>query len=422
VDIQMKEVTTGQAVRSEADSGASQERNNLKRHQQFATVLVVAVMAAIPALAQNSRIYRDGNGWVEEITGSLPQTRTLKVSTDIGSIQVNGSNDSEIKYTIRKHSYSSSEESARRAFQQFGITASRRGDMALIEGSWDGGHGRRFNAEFNLNVPRGVQLVKLNSDGGSINVASIAGKLEAETGGGEVHLDDINDAMAETGGGSINVGKASGVLKLVTGGGSIHVVSATAVVNAESGGGSVWLGTTGGAEVETGGGSVKVDECTGKANVQTGGGTIELGNVNGPVVMETGGGSIHLSSAKGPVRVSTGGGSLELWKLANGVRAETGGGGITAELVGSPQGPSSLETSAGDLVVYVAAGVKVNVQAEIEQASGYKIYSDFQELKVTCEGGDYGPRSCTANGGLNGGGQVLKLTTSIGNIHIRRGK
>ena len=383
----------------------------------------MALVAAIPALAQNSRTYRDGNGWVEEITGSLPLTRTLKVTTDIGSIQVNGSNDSEVKYTIRKHSYTSSEDSARRAFQQFEITAARRGDVDVIEGSWDGGHGRRFNAEFILNVPRSMQMVKLDSDGGSINVASLAGKLEAETGGGEVKLDDIAAAMAETGGGSINVGNASGELKLVTGGGNIHVVNASSVVSLESGGGSIWVGKAGSADVETGGGSVKVESCNGKTNVQTGGGAIELGDVNGPVTMETGGGSIHLSSAKGPVRVSTGGGSLELWKLANGVRAETGGGTITAELVGTPQGSSSLETSAGDLIVYVASGVRINVKAEIETAfGGHKIMSDFPEVKMVCEGGDYGPKTCTATGSVNGGGQELKLTTNIGNIIIRRGK
>jgi DUF4097 and DUF4098 domain-containing protein YvlB len=395
----------------------------LKRHQQIATVLVVAMIATIPALAQNSRINRDGNGWVEEITGTLPQTRVLKVTTDIGSIQVNGSNDSDIKYTIRKHSYSSSEESARRAFQEFGVTASRRGDYAIIEGSWEGGHGQRFNADFILSVPRGVQLVKLNSDGGAINVAGIAGKLEAETGGGEVHLDDIAAAMAETGGGSINVGTASGELKLVSGGGSVKVVSAGANVNVETGGGSVWLGKAGSAYVETGGGSVKVDTCHGDARVQTGGGSIDLGDVNGPVSMETGGGGIHLSSAKGPVKVSTGGGGLELWKMAQGVRAETGAGGITAELVGTPKIDSSLETSAGDITVYIAPDVRVNIQAEIDTAtSGHDIHSDFPELRISREGGDWGPKTITATGSLYGGGPVLKISTNMGSINIRRGK
>ena len=394
----------------------------MKRNRQFAIAVVLAVLAVVPAFAQTSRIYRDGNGWVEEITGSLPAVRSLRVTTDIGSINVNGGNDSEIKFVIKKHSYSSSEDAARKAFQQFGVTANRRGDMAIIEGSFDEGHGRRFNVDFQLSVPRSLQLVKLSSDGGGINVSGLSGKLEAETGGGEVHLDDVAMSMVETGGGTINVGNANGELTLKTGGGNIKVVSTSAKLNAESGGGSVWVGKAAGAEVETGGGSIKVDSCPGSARVSTGGGTIELGDVNGPVMMETGGGSIHLSSAKGPVRVETGGGSLELWKLYNGVRAETGGGSITAELVGSPQGPSSMETSAGDLIVYIASDVKLNVQAEIDNAFGHKIYSDFPELKITTEGGEYGPKTYTATGGLNGGGQVLKLETNMGNIFIRRAK
>jgi len=385
-------------------------------------VLVLAILAALPAVAQNSRIYRDGNGWVEEITGSLPQTRTLKVTTDIGSIQVNGGSDSEIKFVIRKHSYSSSEESARRAFQQFGVTANRRGDAAIIEGSWEEGRGRKFNVDFNITVPRSLQMVKLSSDGGGINVSGLSGKLEAETGGGEVHLDDIAEANAETGGGSINVGNATGKLSLETGGGSIHVVSASAHVVAKSGGGSVYVGHAASAELETGGGSINMPQCSGPAETTSGGGTIELGDINGPVTMETGGGSIHLSSAKGPVHVETGGGSLELWKLYNGVRAETGAGTITAELAGSPQGSSSLETSAGDLILYIDPDVKVTIQAEIESSFGHKINSEFPDLKATCEGGEYGPKTCTASGGLNGGGAVVKLTTNIGNINIRRGK
>ena len=394
----------------------------MKRNRQFAIAMVLAVIAVVPALAQTSRIYRDGNGWVEEITGSLPAVRSLKVTTDIGNINVNGGSDSEIKFVIKKHSYTSSEESARKTFQQFGVTANRRGDMAVIEGSWDEGRGRRFNVDFQLSVPRSLQLIKLSSDGGGINVNGLAGRLEAETGGGEVHLDDVAASLVETGGGGINVGSANGELTLKTGGGSIKVVNASAKVSAESGGGGIWVGNAGSAEIETGGGSIKVDKCSGASRVSTGGGTIDLGDVNGSVTMETGGGSIRLSSAKGPVRVETGGGSLELWKLYNGVRAETGGGSITAELVGSPQSPSALETSNGDLNIYIAPDVRINVQAEIETAFGHKINSDFPELKAVCEGGDYGPKTCTASGSLNGGGQVIKLTTNMGNINIRRGK
>ena len=46
--------------------------------------------AAIPVWAQQSRIYRDGTSWVEEISGTLPATRQVRIITDLGSVQVQG--------------------------------------------------------------------------------------------------------------------------------------------------------------------------------------------------------------------------------------------------------------------------------------------------------------------------------------------
>jgi hypothetical protein len=176
--------------------------------------------------------------------------------------------------------------------------------------------------------------------------------------------------------------------------------------------------------VETGGGSVNVDTCSGEANVGTGGGSIDLGSINGPVTLDTGGGSIHLKGASGPVKVSTGGGNLELWKLAQGVKAETGAGTIKAEIIGTPpagnQAYSVLETSAGDVIVYIAPDVKLNIKAVIQTAFGHTITSEFPELKLSSEGGDWGPKTKYAEGSLNGGGPLLKIRTALGNIIIKR--
>lgn len=386
----------------------------------------MAVMITLPMLAQNSRVYREGNAWVEEITGTLPHARNLKVVTELGSVNVNGGSGAEVRYTIKKRSYVTSEQDARQAFQQFQVSASKRADFAVFQGSVEGGRVRRFNAEFSLVVPRDLALVKLSSDGGSINVRGIGGRVEAETGGGSVQLDDIGGfAIAETGGGSIEVGRSNGELKLTTGGGNIKVVSAKGRVAASSGGGKVWVGKASAVAVETGGGSVDVQSCNGETSVETGGGTIDLGTINGPVTMETGGGSIRLAGATGPVKVSTGGGNLELYKLMQGAKASTGAGSITAEFSGTPsnaQGYSLLETSAGDVVVYVSPQAKLNVKAVIQTAFGHKISSDFPELKVTTEGGDWGPKTVYAEGGLNGGGPLLKVRTTIGNIYIRRAR
>jgi hypothetical protein len=79
-----------------------------------------------------------------------------------------------------------------------------------------------------------------------------------------------------------------------------------------------------------------------------------------------------------------------------------------------------LETTAGDITVYIADNVPVSVRAAIELASGHTIHSDFSDIHVSSEGGDYGPRTVTAEGQLNGGGPVLKVRTNSGNINFRK--
>ena len=118
---------------------------------------------------------------------------------------------------------------------------------------------------------------------------------------------------------------------------------------------------------------------------------IDLGDVSGPVEIETGGGSIRLGWAKGAVRAQTGAGRIELNGVSAGTCVETGAGGILAKFIASKgeRTDSVLETSAGDIVVYIAADVAITVRASIDLANGHKISSDFSDIRVSSEGGDW---------------------------------
>ncbi len=102
--------------------------------------------------------------------------------------------------------------------------------------------------------------------------------------------------------------------------------------------------------------------------------------------------------------------------------AETSAGGIVARFVaaGSDRSDSQLETSAGDITVYLASDVHLTIRASIEVSNGHAIHSDFPEIRVRAEGGDYGPKTYSAEGNLNGGGPVLKVRTTTGDITFRR--
>jgi DUF4097 and DUF4098 domain-containing protein YvlB len=392
----------------------------LKQLSKFVAVLLLTLPLAS---AQQTRVYGDGGNWTQEITGSLATVKNLKVKVDIGSVRVEGGSQQSISYVIRNHSYSGSEDKARREFDNYKISAYVHGDTAWIVGDWQGGRPHKFSGDFVVNVPREMDEVSIETEGGNVSANAIAGRIDAQSGGGTIRVDDIGGAInAETGGGTIDVGNVASDVSLHTGGGSIKVNSAKGKIEAESGGGSVTIVSgSQDAVLETGGGSIQVERCAGRVKASTGGGSIDLGDIGGSAEMETGGGSIHLSSAKGPVRAETGGGSIEL----NGVpsaRAETAAGGIVAKFVASngEHNNSELETSAGDITIYLAPNVNISVRASIEVANGHNIRSDFPDIRVTTEGGDYGPKTVTAEGSLNGGGPVLKVRTTTGDICFRR--
>jgi DUF4097 and DUF4098 domain-containing protein YvlB len=396
----------------------------LKQAIKLASIAVLISALASLALCQETRVYREGSNWVQEMKGDLGAAKNLRVKLAAGSVRVQGGSQAGITYVIHRKAYTSSEEKARREFESYRISTSVKGDTAWIVAE-SSRRDSKCSDEFVINVPRSLDSAKMETGGGNVNVTGVAGRVELESGGGNIRLDDIGgDATAETGGGTIEVGSVQGNVTLQTGGGNIKIASARGEIKAESGGGNVVvLAGLQGAVLGTGGGSIRVDKCGGPVKARTGGGSVDLGDIGGPAEIETGAGSIRLASAKGRVHAQTGGGSIQL-DGATSVQAETSAGGIIVKLLSSngaaAHNNSTLETSAGDITVYLANDLAISVRAEIEVANGHTIRSDFSDIHVSSEGGPWGPKTVTAEGQLNGGGPVLKVRTNSGSVTFRR--
>ena len=387
------------------------------------TLALLAPMGFLSqSLAQDVHVSREGGAWGQEITGSLSAVKNVRVKVDMGSVVVRGGQQQNISYVVHTHFDHSSEQEARRQFDNYKITAYVKGDTAWIVGDWQGGHIRHFSGEFSVTIPRDTALVKVETGGGGVDVSRVTGRAELETGGGKIRVDDVGSLTAETGGDSIDVGSVGGDATLQTGGGNINVADVKGKMTAETGGGNVTVvSAMQGAVIEAGGGNVQVKQCQGRVKASTGGGNIDLGNIGGTAEIETGGGSIHLVSAKGRVGANTGAGTIELWGVPS-AKVETGAGGITLKLInaGGENHDSDLETGAGDITVYIASDVAINIRASVDMGSGHRITSDFQDIKSRSEGDQWGPKTLTAEGKLNGGGPTLKIHTSSGDICLKR--
>jgi DUF4097 and DUF4098 domain-containing protein YvlB len=374
----------------------------MRQHLQLAVVLGAASLAAI-AQSAKPHLYHTGNEWVQEVTGTLSAEKIVKVKSSAGSIRAQGAQQDNITYTVREHVVATSEESARREFARMKFTTFSSNGAVLLRADCEGASHGSIN--FDILVPAQTVLVRLQTEGGAVTAKNLAGRVEATTGAGSISLDQIQGlVLVNSGGGDIEIGKAGSNVHATTNAGNIRIGSVAGRIDANSGGGNLDIGSAKVMALQTGGGFIRVARCDGQIKAETAGGNIELIDIEGAAQIETGGGSIHIGPIKG------------------GIRAETGAGAIVAKLAsgGAAFTASRLETSMGDITVYVPDGLGVTVRAAVEVARGYGIRSEFPELKITDTKQNLGPREAYAEGALNGGGPVLHVHTTAGNIEFKR--
>ncbi len=144
------------------------------------------------------------------------------------------------------------------------------------------------------------------------------------------------------------------------------------------------------------------------ANLRTSGGSISVSGLGGDVEAHTSGGSLHLQRIAGSVDGSTSGGSISLEDSSGKAILRTSGGRINVE---GAVNALDAATSGGSIRIGLAFGKGFDVDA---RTSGGSVSCDFPVP-------GYGEhRTSELRGSVAGGGPLLHLRTSGGNIHVGR--
>ncbi len=178
--------------------------------------------------------------------------------------------------------------------------------------------------------------------------------------------------------------------------------------------------------VETSGGDINVANLVGDFKLDTSGGDITLSNTNGKLKAETSGGDITLDKHKGVMSLSTSGGDIKCEETNGDLHAETSGGNINIDLTDGKlfaetsggdiainyTGPNKgieASTSGGEIQIKLPADFKAKVHLE---TSGGEISNNFSNSKLKRV------RRSEVDAEFNGGGSVLKLETTGGDIIV----
>lgn len=334
-----------------------------------------------------------------------------------GEVQTGGYPN--VAWTLVKRVRARTPEAAAGRLAEYNFVTRKQGEWTLIDLQGDPESEAQLNAEFR--VPRGVKQIVVRTRWGAVKAYDVNGTVQAESGGGALFMDRIGgDVIAKTAGGDVMLGRIGGALKCFSGGGTIRVDSIGAAAEFSTGGGEIFVREVKGLlRASTGGGNIHIDRAGGEVMANTQGGLIEIGQAAGSVVAGTQGGSIEVTGALKGVRCESGNGTIRLKGVSGALRAVTAQGMILAEIpMGAVIENSLLAAASGDIIVYLPSNLAVTVRAKNDSGAGAKIVSDFAEIQAGAQRG----RIVMAEGVLNGGGPVLELAVTGGNIYLRRQK
>jgi DUF4097 and DUF4098 domain-containing protein YvlB len=367
------------------------------------------------ALAAEPALTRDGKYWVEVRSGSepMPPSARLRI-TSRGAVTLNGVPGAELSYTLKIRVKASGVDEARQLVKRFGVHVAKQGGNAayLVVQRGDG------MADLQVKLPRATPETTIATSEGALAFYDLDGAVQAETGGGAVTADRIKgNIVVRTAGGDITLGTVEGNAKCSTAGGKVAATMVRGDATFETGGGDISAQEVHGlVHAATMAGSIRIYNAGSAVIASTGGGPIDVGQAHGVVTARNSGGPVKVGSAEG-VRCENAGGGVNLDNISGSVRVSTAVGNIIASLlVGKPMSDSFLSTGSGDITVIIPSNLGVTIRAQNELAGNIRrIVSDFPGISVRVQGGQV-----VAEGPVNGGGPILRISGTGGTIFIKR--
>jgi DUF4097 and DUF4098 domain-containing protein YvlB len=374
----------------------------------FFLSLVTAAWASDPVLR------REGDYFTAALAGSAEMAPHAKLSIQSpGPVRVHGENRKHLAYTLEVEVKARSEREARDLLRSFEVKVTSAGDNVTVSMRRGAGTTR-----LKLQVPRSVRAVNVSSSGGALEIAGVEGRVSASTGGGPVRADRIKgDVTLNTAGGEIRIGSIHGSVRCATAGGAVSAQAIQGEAVLETGGGDITAGEIGaGVRATTAAGAIRIERAGGPVVVSTGGGSIDVGRAAGMVTVRNSVGPVRVGAAHG-VRCESGSGGVHLNNVSGSLRVSTAFGNIMAQfLSGQPLAESFLTTGSGDIVVVIPSNLGVTIRAENDLADNIRrIISEFPDVAVRLRGGHV-----IAEGAINSGGPLLRISGTGGTIFIKR--
>jgi DUF4097 and DUF4098 domain-containing protein YvlB len=374
---------------------------------RVSAVNIIFIALPLCASAQQTTIACQNGRCTVTITGKARVESRLRLNgRGPVTLEAGAADSADLFYTARAVVRAPNEAAAKRSIELRPVQIATEDGWTVLATSWD----------LAVRAPR-LKAASIATAEGPVIATGVSGSLTVDSIAGPLTVDRIaGDCTLGTRGGDIHAGEISGTLHATTGFGDITVRSARGQAVLQTRGGDIVVGEVDGPlRAETGGGEVRVDRAGASVEAVSGAGQVAIGSAKGLVTVHGAAGPVRVGPAGG-VNCATSAGGIQMYGLQGSVRVATRLGSIMASLAGAPLADSYLTTGNGDITVIIPSNVGVTIMAENGMADATRrIVSEFPQIPVERQG-----MRLVAQGEVNGGGPVLRISSTIGTIFIKR--
>lgn len=340
----------------------------------------------------NEHFGQNAYNYEDRLEQAFPANGNLKVVCDRGNINVNASDDGQVRVLIHKKVWAGNQGDADNTNQSSKPSIEINGTSVVVNANTQAGGKHDVQDDMDIFIPRKADLT-LNTRHGDVNVVGRDGQVSVSHQQGTANFEDI------TGNVDVNGEKVS--VRATRLKGNIAVQGRVTDVTLEDVSGNATLNGDNFNEVRV----AKIGKTFAFKSYRT---DLEFAGLAGDFDMSSD--DLRAKDVNGPVRLITRSKTIHLDDVTGDVRIENSNGDV--EVHAAKLGNYDVRNHHGDVTVSVPGKASFSVDAKAQHGDAS---SDFSELKVS-NSDNYG----AVAGQVGNGGPKVLVTTDGADVNIRK--
>src|SRR5579863_7727583 len=322
-------------------------------------------------------------------TQTVPANATIQILNPRGDVSITTGDQPSLEVEAHEMAYANSDPEANKIFDSEAPQVTVTGTAVMVQ-SKGNDHGR---VNLTITVPKNAK-VEVNAGKGDVAASGLGAGIDVTGGHGDTHLDAITGAVTMHFSSDKHDFSAHQIDGDINATGNCNDVTLSEVKGKISFNGEIF-------------GETHIEDAGGQIIVHTSVTDLQIASLPGDMTLDSD--NLRVSDAKGPVRVVTRSKDIDLSEIYGDTSVESSNGTISV----APAGAYNVDAKndKGDIELTLPPAASAMVSGQVHNGD---VVTDYE---LTVSGGE----DKTVSGKIGAGATHIELSTSNGDLHIKKG-